>query len=67
VEQVEEQQDAGDPKAAHGTEVEPIGPRVPIVLRYHDANEADYVDQLFQIQSLTLKFKLSISFRVKLP
>ena len=61
MEQVEEQQDASDPKAAHGTEVEPIGPRVPIVLRYHDANEADYVDQLFRDSKFaTINNKLSI-------
>lgn len=46
VEQVEEEQDASDPEAAHGAKVEPIGPRVPVVLRDHDADRPDKVEHL---------------------
>ena len=48
MEEVKGQQDARDPEAAHGTKIEPVGPRVPVVLRHHDADEADDVHQLLQ-------------------
>jgi len=45
VEKVEGEQNSSNPKTTHGAEIEPIGPRVVIVFRNHDANEAQYIQQ----------------------
>ena len=48
VEKVEGEQNSSNPKTTHGAEIEPIGSRVVIVFRNHDANEAQYIQQLKQ-------------------
>lgn len=46
VKQIERQQDAGYPESAHGAKVEPVGSRVVIHFRHHNANEAQNVENL---------------------
>ena len=46
MEEVKGEQNTRDPEATHGTEIEPIRPRVVVVLRDHDANEAQNIQQL---------------------
>ena len=46
MEEVKGEQNARYPKATHGTEIEPIRPWMVIILRDHNANEAQYIQQL---------------------
>ena len=50
MEKVEGEQNSCNPKATHGAEIEPIGPRMVIIFRHHDANEAQYIQQLIKQQ-----------------
>ena len=46
VKQVKCQEDSGYPESAHGAKVEPVGPRVVIHFRHHNADEAQNVQNL---------------------